>query len=59
MDEPRTVNRNLEIKDLPLDTDRILNTLAVVRGMTKRDIVKEALNEYAFKHKDDIAGLIP
>jgi hypothetical protein len=59
MNESKTVNRNLEIRGLPIATDKILNTLAMIRGMTKRDLIREALNEYASNHKGEIAGLVP
>ena len=52
-----TVNVNIEIRGLPLSTNRILNALARIRGTTKRIIVREALIEYVAKHSPDLAIL--
>lgn len=49
-----TVNRNIEIKELPLEVDRILNMISAVRGSTKRDIIKLALTEFASNHRSEI-----
>jgi hypothetical protein len=52
------VNRNIEIKRLPVATDRALNTLASLRGMTKQDLIREALIEYTDRHRPDIVKLV-
>lgn len=46
---------NVRIKDLPKLTDRIITTLAILRDVDKWEIVREALNEYAEKHKSEIS----
>jgi predicted DNA-binding protein len=51
---PRTYTRNIEIKDLPMATNNILNTLARLRGSTKIVIVREALIEYARNHMKEL-----
>lgn len=53
---PKTYNRNVEIKDLPVATNNILNTLAKIRGVTKVVIVRESLIEYAKNHVGEIAA---
>lgn len=54
MGAPETVNRNIEIKELPLEVDRIINMLSAVRGSTKRDLIKLALTEFAYNHRGEI-----
>lgn len=46
-----TVNRNVEIRDLPRRIDDILKALCLVTGKTKLVIYREALIEYAESHK--------
>lgn len=45
-----TVNRNVEIRDLPRRVDNILKALSLVTGKTKLVIYREALEEYAERH---------
>jgi hypothetical protein len=53
----QTYTRNIEIKDLPMSSNNILNTLARLRGVTKIVIVREALVEYAKNHLQDIFNI--
>ena len=48
---------NILIRDLPPECDRTLNTLATLRGKRKWEITREALIEYAEKHRQDITKL--
>ena len=52
-----TVDRNVEIKDLPVVTEEILNTLHKMRGIKKKDLIREALIEYGENHKKDIVEM--
>ena len=52
------VNRSVEIRRLPVKTDTLLNTLAKLRGMTKTDLIREALNEYVDRHNGDVVRLV-
>ncbi len=45
------------IKDLPVESDRVITTLANLRGKRKWEIIREALIEYAHNHKIDIAKM--
>jgi hypothetical protein len=60
MDRPgrEYVNRSIEIRRLPVQTDTMLNTLAKLRGMTKTALICEALNEYVERHRGDVNRLI-
>lgn len=48
------VNINMEIKDLPVETNRLLNVLAKISGSPKATVVRAALMEYAENHKPEI-----
>lgn len=50
------MDRQYLIRDLPPDSDKILNTLAAVRQVPKWKIIREALVEYAAKHRPDIVS---
>ena len=52
----RTYTRNIQIKDLPIATNNIINTLARLRGCTKIVIVREALVEYGKNHMNEITA---
>ena len=45
---------NILIRDLPLHTDNLLNALAGIRRVSKWFIIREAMIEYAEKHKSDL-----
>lgn len=49
---------NVLIRDLPEDADNIINTIALLRGKRKWEITREALIEYADRHKVEIARLV-
>lgn len=55
MANPLTLKRlNLEIRDLPVEVNRILNTLAAIRDVKKSEIVRAALIEYAHRHNPHV-----
>ena len=45
------------IRDLPLEVNRMLNALALVRGINKWEVTREALIEYAKRHHSELAKL--
>lgn len=47
-----TVNRNVEIRDLPRRVDDTLKAICLVTGKTKLTIYREALEEYAEKYRN-------
>jgi len=49
------MDRQYLIRDLPAEADKILNVLASVRQQPKWMIVRDALVEYAKRHRKDIA----
>ncbi len=49
-----SLNINIEIKDLPQETNRVLNVLAKISGSPKTVVIRSALIEYAANHKDEI-----
>lgn len=49
------MDRQYLIRDLPAEADKILNVLASVRQQPKWMIVRDALIEYAKRHRRDIA----
>ena len=55
---PKLYNRNLEIRDLPSDSDNVISTLAKLRGAPKWMIIREALIEYVKNHRKDIGKYI-
>jgi len=50
----QTIDINIEIKELPVEVNAILDMLKSMRGVSKWLIVREALTEYAERHKTDI-----
>jgi hypothetical protein len=52
------LNINIEIKDLPEETNRILNVLAKISGSNKTVVIRSALIEYASNHKDEIMAFV-
>lgn len=40
---------------MPVEVNEFLNKLCVLRGIKKAEIIREALLEYAERHKGDIA----
>jgi len=50
----KTIDVALYLHDIPVEANRVINTLAVIRGVKKAIIVREALVEYATKHASDI-----
>lgn len=55
--QPYVVNRNVELKNIPLAVDKILNMLSAATGKTKLALYREAIIEYAERHKGDIAAV--
>lgn len=51
------VNRNVELRDIPVDVDKIFNWLSTLTGKKKIELYREALIEYAANHKADIMKL--
>ena len=49
---------NVLIRNLPQETDKLLNALATLRGKTKWEVIREALIEYGEKHRSDINKLV-
>lgn len=49
-----TYTRHIEVRDLPIASNNLLNTLARIRGIPKWKLVREALVEYVERHKDEI-----
>ena len=45
---------NIEVKDLPLEVNRVLNILSTIKGIKKSEIIREALIEYAEKHNPQV-----
>lgn len=52
-----TYEANIRVRDMPRAADRILSTLAGIRGVTKWEIIRDALVEFAEKHKHEIAEM--
>ena len=52
----KLLNLNVEIKDLPAEANRILNTHAMITGKFKWQVIREALIFYAEHLKKDIPG---
>lgn len=50
-----TYDANVRIKDLPRRTDNIINALAAVQGRMKWELIKDAIIEYAEKHKIELS----
>jgi hypothetical protein len=50
-----TYEANVRIRDLPRSADRIINTLASLRGVNKWELIRDALVEFAENHKGEIA----
>lgn len=48
---------NILVRDIPKETDRIINTISRLRGVPKWEITREALIEYAKNHQKDIIKL--
>jgi predicted DNA-binding protein len=53
-----TVNRNVEIRDLPVVTDNIFNALSLATGKTKLTLYREALIEYGENHKRELMDYV-
>ncbi len=51
------IDQNIEVNHLPRRVDNLLKTLAHLRGMTKKAIVREALVEYVDRHQSEISKL--
>lgn len=56
-DSKRTFNISIQIRGLDNYTNRILNTLALLRGKTKSEVMKDALVYYAKTFQSEIAKL--
>ena len=55
---PMTKDIGILIRDLPNETNRTLSTLATLRGKRKWEIIREALIEYADRHRLDIVKFV-
>ena len=51
------VSKNVELK-FPLHIDKILNMLSAATGKTKLALYREAIVEYAERHKNDIVDVV-
>jgi predicted transcriptional regulator len=45
---------NIRIRNLPKETNRLLDLIATARQRHKYEIVKEALEEFAERHKGEV-----
>ena len=54
MDET-TYDANVRIQDLPRSADRIIGALALLTGRNKWEVVRDALIEYAERHRHELA----
>jgi len=52
---PDHYNATINIRELPRRVDKILNALAALKKKYKREIIRDALVEYAEKHKHELA----
>jgi predicted transcriptional regulator len=52
------VDKQFLIRDIPPDTDQMLNLLAVARRVPKWIVIRDALIEYVTKHKREIATTV-
>lgn len=50
-------NLNIQVKNLPVETNRILDALCRLRGLKKHQLITEALVEYAKRHRTDFIAL--
>jgi hypothetical protein len=57
MSESEMVNRHIDI-EIPRDTDNVIGTRAYLRGVTKKSVIREALNEYVRHHTVDVEKLL-
>lgn len=53
-----TVNRNVEIRDLPRRVDNLLKAISLATGKTKLAIYREALEEYAERHSGILGNFV-
>ena len=53
-----SLNINIEIKDLPEETNRILNVLAKISGSPKTVVIRAALIEYGQNHREEIMKFV-
>jgi hypothetical protein len=53
MDET-TYDANVRIQDLPRSADRIIGALALLTGRNKWEVVRDALIEYADRHRHEL-----
>lgn len=53
MDHP-TKDLNILVKDLPIKVDNLLNALAGIKGIRKHELIKNALEEYVERHRNDL-----
>lgn len=49
---------NYEVRDIPERVNNILNVIAKIRGKNKWEIIKEALEEYAANHIDEVKEFV-
>ena len=50
-----TFETNVRIRQLPRSANAILSALAHTRGVMKWELIRDALVDYAERHKDEIA----
>lgn len=56
MTNGETYDANVRVRDLPRDVDQTLNKIATMRGVYRWEIVREALSEFAERHKHEVLG---
>jgi hypothetical protein len=50
-------NIHIHCDNIPMDTNKILNALCMVRNVNKQTIIRECLIEYAENHRKEIEEL--
>jgi len=53
-----TFNLNVEIRDLPIEANKVLDIIARLRGIRKRDVIRQALVEFADRHQKEFLHLL-
>ena len=49
--EPKTYTANVRVRDLPVHVNNMLDAIATAQGRPKWAVVRDALIEYAEKHR--------
>lgn len=53
-EEDRTMDLNILVKDLKIRTNNLLNALAGIKNIRKHELVRQALEEYVERHRNDL-----